>query len=104
MAAAQPETVIVITPHGVRVAGAVCVMTTERAFGVLEGPGGRVEVDLAVDTSLAEDIAARAWQDYAVPVATAIYGSSSGDGCLPPWTGVRSCRSGSWARAGPRRR
>ena len=40
MEAAQPETVVVITPHGVRVAGAVCVMTTERAFGVLEGPGG----------------------------------------------------------------
>jgi aromatic ring-opening dioxygenase LigB subunit len=74
----------VITPHGVRVAGAVCVMTTERAFGVLEGPGGRVEVDMAVDQALAEAIAARAAQRYQVPTATAIYGASAGDGCFTP--------------------
>ena len=84
MQAARPDTVIVITPHGVRVAGAVCVMTTERAFGVLEGPGGRVEVDMAVDQALAEGIAARAAQMYQVPVATAIYGASAGDGCFTP--------------------
>lgn len=84
MEATRPETVVVITPHGVRVAGAVCVMTTERAFGVLEGPGGRVEVDMAVDTALAQGIATRAWQDYGVPTATAIYGASSGDGCFTP--------------------
>lgn len=84
MVATRPETVVVITPHGVRVAGAVCVMTTERAFGVLEGPGGRVEVDMAVDTALAHSIAARAGEEYGVPVATAIYGASSGDGCFTP--------------------
>src|SRR5207248_2633464 len=84
MAAARPETVVVITPHGVRVAGAVCVMTTERAYGVLEGAGGRVEVDVAVGTPLAQEIASRAWQDYGVPTATAIYGASGGDGCFTP--------------------
>ncbi len=84
MEATQPETVVAITPHGVRVAGAVCVMTTERAFGVLEGPGGRVEVDMAVDTALAEGIAARAGQEFGVPTATAIYGATSGDGCFTP--------------------
>jgi aromatic ring-opening dioxygenase LigB subunit len=84
MRAARPDTVIVLTPHGVRVAGAVCVMTTERAFGVLEGPGGRVEVDMAVDQALAEAVAARAAQAHGVPVATAIYGASAGDGCFTP--------------------
>lgn len=84
MQAARPDTVVVITPHGVRVAGAVCVMTTERAFGVLEGAGGRVEVDMAVDQALAEGIAARAAQMYQVPTATAIYGASAGDGCFTP--------------------
>jgi aromatic ring-opening dioxygenase LigB subunit len=84
LVAAQPDTVIVITPHGVRVTGAVCVMTTERAFGVLEGPGGRVEVDMAVDQALAEQIAARAGRGYRVPTATAIYGASGGDGCFTP--------------------
>jgi aromatic ring-opening dioxygenase LigB subunit len=85
MQAAQPETVVVITPHGVRVAGAVCVMTTERAVGVLEGEqGGRVSVDMAVDTGLGHKIALRAATAYGVPIATAIYGASGGDGCFTP--------------------
>src|SRR5437868_5691001 len=83
MEAAQPETVVVITPHGVRVAGAVCVMTTERAIGILEGEQGqgRVEMDMAVDMDLAHHIARQAASAYYVPVVTAIYGASSGDGC-----------------------
>ncbi len=86
MEAAQPETVVVITPHGVRVAGAVCVMTTERAFGVLEGEGGqgRVEVDMAVDTELGFHIAERSAGAYDVPTTVAIYGASGGDGCFTP--------------------
>ena len=86
MEGAQPETVVVLTPHGVRVAGAVCVMTTQRALGLLEGEGrqGRVEVDMVVDTELGQRIADRAAQVYRVPVATAIYGASSGDGCYTP--------------------
>jgi aromatic ring-opening dioxygenase LigB subunit len=83
--AARPETVVVITPHGVRVAGAVCIMTTDRAVGVLEGEqGGRVEIDLAVDSDLAQRIANRASRNYNVPIATAIYGASGGDGCFTP--------------------
>src|SRR5207249_544619 len=86
MESAQPETVVVLTPHGVRVAGAVCLMTTQRALGLLEGEGrqGRVEVDMEVDTELGQRIAERAAQVYRVPVATAIYGASSGDGCYTP--------------------
>jgi len=85
MEAAQPETMIVITPHGVRVAGAVCVMTTERAVGVLEGEqGGRVAVDMAVDSELGYNIALRAATAFSVPVVTAIYGASGGDGCFTP--------------------
>ena len=86
MSAARPETVVVLTPHGVRVAGAVCVMTTERAVGVLEGENGqgRVEVDMAVDTGLARRIAEQAADSFNVPVATAIYGASGGDGCYTP--------------------
>src|SRR5206468_10121433 len=85
MEAAQPETVVVITPHGVRVAGAVCVMTTERAAGVLEGEqGGRIAIEMAVDTELAYRIATRAAGAYNVPAVTAIYGASGGDGCFTP--------------------
>jgi aromatic ring-opening dioxygenase LigB subunit len=84
--AAQPDTVVVITPHGVRVAGAVCVMTTERAIGTLEGEQGqgRVEVDMAVDTELGRQIAEHAARIYNVPTVTAIYGASGGDGCYTP--------------------
>ncbi|MBF6613168.1 MAG: hypothetical protein IVW55_08575 [Chloroflexi bacterium] len=86
MAKTQPETVVVITPHGVRVTGAVCVMTTERATGILEGEDshGKVEVEMAVDTELSRRIAERASTAYSVPVVTAIYGASGGDGCFTP--------------------
>ncbi len=84
MADAGPETVVVITPHGVRVTGAVCVMTTERAHGMLESEQGRVEVDMAVDTELGHRIAEQAARAYNVPTATAIYGATSGDGCFTP--------------------
>src|SRR5205085_10013006 len=84
MEKAQPETVVVITPHGVRVADAVCVMTTDRALGMLGGAAGHIEMDLAVDAQLAHQIAERASQLYGVPTATAIYGASGGGGCFAP--------------------
>ncbi len=85
MEAVQPETVVVITPHGVRVAGAICIMATERAAGVLEGEqGGRISIEMAVDTELAYRIATRAASAYNVPAVTAIYGASGGDGCFTP--------------------
>ena len=86
MSEAQPETVVVLTPHGVRVTGAVCVMTTERAVGTLAGEHGEgpVRVDMAVDTELAHRIAEQAASAYEVPVATAIYGASGGDSCYTP--------------------
>jgi len=85
MEAAQPETVVVITPHGVRVAGAICIMATERAAGVLDGEqGGHIAIEMAVDTELAYRIATRAASAYNVPAVTAIYGASGGDGCFTP--------------------
>ncbi len=88
MEAAQPETVVVLTPHGVRVAGAVCVMTTERAAGMLEAEQEhtqtRIEVDMAVDTELGLQIAEQAVRGYDVPVVAAIYGASGGEGCFTP--------------------
>ena len=35
LAAVQPDTVVVVTPHGIRVDGALAVSYTERAAGVL---------------------------------------------------------------------
>lgn len=86
MSDAHPETVVVLTPHGVRVTGAVCVMTTERAFGMLQAEQGqeKVEVDMAVDAELGLGIAEHAAHVYAVPTVTAIYGSTGGDSCFTP--------------------
>ncbi|HMA34857.1 MAG TPA: extradiol ring-cleavage dioxygenase [Chloroflexia bacterium] len=87
MAAATPQTLVVITPHGVRVNGMICVGLTEHAFGELndddEQPRGHIELRLDVDRELGYEIAwAAAAQD--IPVALAGYGSSSGESsCLP---------------------
>ena len=87
MAAARPETIVVITPHGVRVNGLMCVSVTERAFGELndddETPQGHIQLDLAVDRDLAYEIAVQA-TDQDIPVGLVGYGSSSGEAnCLP---------------------
>lgn len=84
MLAARPQTVIVLTPHGVRVAGEVCVMVTERAFGMLEGDEGHIEIEMEVDVDLGNHIAMQAANRYSVPVVSAIYGSSGGDSCFTP--------------------
>ncbi len=87
MAAAAPETLVVITPHGVRVGGMMCIAVTERAAGELSGDEGRtaarIALDLAIDRDLAYEIAATA-HAKGVPVGLAGYGSSSGESsCLP---------------------
>lgn len=81
LAAARPETVVMLTPHGVTIHGAIGVAITERASGRLgPGPG----VDLACDRELAltlADVGAAA----RVPVAPYWFG----DGTLPlDWSTV----------------
>src|SRR5689334_23293879 len=64
MAAARPETLVVITPHGVRVSGMMGVSITEYASGELDDeagrPGGHIELTLPIDRDLAYEIAATA--------------------------------------------
>lgn len=56
-AAARPETIVVLNPHGVVVQSAVTVGIAEMAYGVLAGKRGRrVEVRCAVDNELAEAV------------------------------------------------
>lgn len=80
MQTARPDTIVVITPHGVRIEDAMCIAITERADGMLEEEGARVSVDMEVDTTLARAIIRRAHELY-VPCAAAGYGASSGPGC-----------------------
>ncbi|HLO01572.1 MAG TPA: hypothetical protein VK191_00455, partial [Symbiobacteriaceae bacterium] len=79
MAAANPDTVVVITPHGIRIDGQICVSVSERAEGAL----GEVALELNVDQGLANQIADTATQ-HGIPVARAIYGASGGPSCCIP--------------------
>ena len=87
--AAHPETVVVVTPHGVRVDGALAISLSERAAGTLDEPATErrtafsVKVDLAVDRELA-----RVLQEgvtlAGVPAAGIHYGATSGAAdCYP---------------------
>jgi aromatic ring-opening dioxygenase LigB subunit len=80
MAAQSPDTIVVLTPHGIRIDGMVCIAVSTRAAGDL---GPNVKVDFAVDQELAQAIAANS-EAAGVPVARCIYGASSGPGCCIP--------------------
>jgi len=87
MAAAQPDTLVVITPHGVRVDRMIGVAVTEYAAGELDAdedqPSGHIELSLTVDRDLAYAIAVQA-HEAGIPVGLIGYGSSSGAAsCLP---------------------
>ena len=89
LAAVQPDTVVVVTPHGIRVDGALAVSYTERAVGVLDDPitenGAQrpARVEMAVDRALAgtlRDGAAAA----SIPTAAVHYGATTGPhDCYP---------------------
>jgi aromatic ring-opening dioxygenase LigB subunit len=76
----RPDTIIILTPHGIRIDGAMCISVSVRAAG---GLGPDVTVDFEVDQPLAEALAAASVAE-GVPVARCIYGASSGPGsCIP---------------------
>jgi aromatic ring-opening dioxygenase LigB subunit len=78
--ALQPETVVIINPHGFRVRTAMSISVAERATA--DWSRG-VKLDFAIDTELANGIADRS-ADLNVPVVRYIYGSSSGPDCFVP--------------------
>lgn len=83
MAAARPDTLLLITPHGIRIEDSVCVSTCDRVAGSLSENGATVNVDMAVDKDLARTICTGA-EAAGVPTAKAIYGASSGpSSCIP---------------------
>lgn len=89
LAALQPDTVVVITPHGMRVDGAMAVSLSERAAGGLEeslfvgGEAAHVHLALAVDQQLARAILADA-SAASVPAVGLHYGATSGPhDCYP---------------------
>lgn len=93
MEAREPETVVVLTPHGIRVEGTMAISVSERAAGqqgtsimtefITDKSGPTVSVDMEVDAELGHLIAERSFAHY-VPAARYIYGGSSGPACRIP--------------------
>lgn len=95
MRAAEPDTVVVVTPHGVRVDGAVAISYSERVAGDLTEPaaGGshdsQIHVEFDVDRDFARTLGEKA-PAAGVPVAMIHYGATSGPHDLYPldWGGL----------------
>jgi len=92
--AARPEIAVIVTPHGIRVDGALAISLSERAAGSLDEPlllDGEIKpihIDLAVDQDFA-----RALLKHTVakglPTAAVHYGATSGSyDCYPLDWGV----------------
>jgi len=77
MAAAAPDTIVVVTPHGLRLDNAINIVTTDYTSGVLEENGGRVEAEFECDRLLAEHILQEA-RSHNLPVVGALFGALEG--------------------------
>ena len=83
MAAARPETIVLVTAHGIRVDDHFLLIATARVAGQLGGDGAIASVEFRVDGALADAIAAAA-DRLAVPVARVIHGAPDDPtSCLP---------------------
>lgn len=80
LAGHEPDTIVILTPHGIRIDGAICLSLSHRTEGSL---GPEISVGFDVDRDLAEAIAAHSAAE-GVPVARAIYGASAGPACSIP--------------------
>lgn len=83
MAATQPETIVLVTPHGLPVQGTFSLLDSGRVAGELGGGGRSVAVEFRVDNALNTAIAAAA-RSLEVPVARIVQGRTPDPhSCLP---------------------
>ena len=83
MTSAQPDAIIVLTPHGTRVDGQISITDCERMAGHEEENGARYEMEREVDRILATEVAIEAKKD-GLPATTIGFGTSEGPlSCLP---------------------
>jgi aromatic ring-opening dioxygenase LigB subunit len=81
--AAQPDVIVLATPHGLRVDDTICVAATARAAGVLAWNGRSVDMHVPVDAELTDAICARA-RELGVPIARASYAGNRRDQSVLP--------------------
>lgn len=73
----QPETVVVLTPHGLRLKGYNAVYTCAYCRGSLSGGGQRVHAEFQCDQSMARKILEKI-EEAQIPVVGANFGALSG--------------------------
>ena len=79
----QPETIVVATPHGLRLQGMIGVVTSEFTDGTLEENNKKVALRCECDRQLAKGIFENA-RSLKLPVVAANYGTSEGPAsCMP---------------------
>lgn len=74
----KPDTIIILTPHGLRVRDNVCIYTSENCRGSLSENGGTVSADFKCDRELAEKILTEA-KERKIPIVGVNYGTASGE-------------------------
>lgn len=77
MKEADPDTIIVLTPHGTRINGQFSVVDSERMIGEVEENDAVYKMERNVDRELAASIVKEAHLDQ-IPVAGVNYGTSAG--------------------------
>jgi aromatic ring-opening dioxygenase LigB subunit len=82
-AAAKPDVVYIVGPHGIRVNGFVSLADCGRGAGTLERNGHKVEMNIPLDLTLTHAIAERA-RAKDVPVAEVGYGASNPEASVLP--------------------
>ena len=74
----QPDTIIVLTPHGLRLRGYANIYISESCRGSLSDNGNTISADFKCDRELAETILKKA-QEVHIPIIGANYGTISGE-------------------------
>lgn len=83
MMAANPDTIIVLTPHGTRIDGQFSISNSERMYGSFDENGSVYEMERMVDRDLALRIT-KAARDSGLAVGSINYATAAGPlSCLP---------------------
>ncbi len=77
ISAAAPETVVIASPHNLRLRRVIGVVTSQYSTGVVSRAGRELRVRAECDRDLATEIVERA-EDRGIPVVGANYGTDSG--------------------------
>jgi aromatic ring-opening dioxygenase LigB subunit len=75
---ARPQTIIIASPHNLRLQDNIAIVTAENSTGQLKGPGGRmVSLGLKCDREFAQDLLEESTRKR-LPVVGANYGTAEG--------------------------